>query len=107
MNKIYTSILAVTLMLSSVLAVPMAANATDGTYNQAPQGGTTSNGTGGTTNPQNNDNGGFDWRWLLPLIAIPLIYLMTRKRDNNEINRDNRQYPAGAKGGRASKNDDE
>jgi hypothetical protein len=110
MNKVQTSILGAGLLISGLLSIPMAVSAQGGeTLNQAPQS-TTGNGTTGTTGTttQNNDDSGFDARWLLPLLAIPILYLLTRKRDNREERRDTNQYAAGAKGGRSRRrNDDE
>jgi hypothetical protein len=44
----------------------------------------------------------FDWRWLLPLLLIPLLF-MFRRSDNN---RDYPQTGAGTKGGRVDTMDD-
>jgi hypothetical protein len=38
------------------------------------QGG--SNGVTGDTTTTTTNSGGFDWRWLLPLVAIPIILLL-------------------------------
>lgn len=38
----------------------------------------------GTTGTATEDNRGFDWRWLLPLIAVPFILPFLLKRDNDD-----------------------
>ncbi len=44
----------------------------------------------------------FDWRWLLPLLLIPLLFMFRR----NDRERDYPQTGAGTKGGRIDTMDD-
>ena len=69
-------------------------------------------GTGGTTTGTTNTNvvrdDGFNWWWLLPLLAIPVLIYALRNRDNYSeptTSIDNRQLSMGAKGGRARTQD--
>ena len=62
------------------MALPAAVGAQD--YNPNPG---TNNGTGVTTTT--DDTGGFDWRWLLPLALIPLAFLLFRRNDDEEEDR--------------------
>jgi hypothetical protein len=71
----------------------------EGPMNQAPGTGNTGGQTVGTT----DDNQGFNWMWLLPLLAIPVVLYMVRKKDNREERTTDRRVHglAGSKGGRA------
>jgi hypothetical protein len=63
--------------------------------------------TGGTTT-QANDNQGFDWRWLLPLLAVPLVFLLFRRGDDDSRREYRRGDLAGTKGGERTRiRDDE
>jgi hypothetical protein len=96
--------LALALSLGMVGSVS-AQNAVEGPMNQAPAGGDTNGQIGGTA----DDNQGFDWRWLLPLLAIPVLFLLFRKNDDRDegIDRSGIQGYAGSKGGRSRAEDDE
>lgn len=72
MNKY---LIAVVFSMLMVIGGPTFAYAQDGMQN----GGTTTTGeTGGTT--KNNDEGGFNWMWLLPLLAIPLLFMFKKDK---------------------------
>lgn len=52
----------------------------------------------------------FDWRWVLPLLAIPLLLLLLNKRSNEdqeEVIYTPRGQLIGTKGGRASTDPDD
>ncbi len=69
---------------------------TDNTiYN--PDTGATTGQTGGTTTGSS-----FDWRWLLPILALPVLYIAYKAMTNNDRERSNPQL-AGEKGGEAKK----
>lgn len=70
----------------------------DGTFNSAP--GTTNDTQTGTTT---EDTGGFDWRWLLPLLAIPVVLLFLNDKREDETTRYYDRPMAGAKGGRSKR----
>lgn len=50
-----------------------------------------------------NTDGGFDWRWLLPLLAIPVLYFVFRDKNLNDYPKEERI--AGYKGGRSERMD--
>lgn len=91
--------------LASIILVPTTSYAqsttTDtGTYNS---NSTSNTDTGAGTTTDNT--GGFNWWWLLPLLAIPVFFvLVSRGHDDLEDKyyTDQRSF-AGAKGGRARK----
>jgi hypothetical protein len=62
----------------------------DSTYQNAPATDTNNAPSGTTTN---NDRNNFNWWWLLPLMAIPLVFMM--KRDNKRERRDGRYATGG------------
>lgn len=89
--------LIMTFFLSATFAFAQGVN--DGAYDASP--GNTNNNTkvGGTT----DDTGGFDWRWLLPLLAIPVVLLFLGEKKEDEYTRYYDQPLAGAKGGRTKR----
>jgi hypothetical protein len=95
--------LTLSLVLSGVvqLSAVSAQGAQDVPYNQTPvnNGQGQTGGTGTTT----NDETGFDWRWLLPLLAIPVIFMFgNRSRDDGRSQYRDERY-AGTKGGSSKK----
>jgi len=89
--------LAITFFLSATFAFAQEVN--DGTYNTSP--GNTVNDTqgGGVV----SDTAGFDWRWLLPLLAIPVVLLFLGEKKEDEFTRYYDQPLAGAKGGKTKR----
>lgn len=114
MNKIISIAMSVALTAVIVfLPVKSHAQATQdqggSTYsnpNSTTNGGNNSPGTT-TDSTQTNDNG-FNLWWLLPLIALPLLYLAFRQgnRDDETRTYDTRSSMAGVKGGSSRSNDD-
>lgn len=103
-KTIAATALTLSLILGSVTGVGAQQNTQPGSSNQAP--GTTSQQqgpTGGTTTDNNNTLA--DWWWALPLLAIPVIYLMTRRREDESEYRNERF--AGAKGGQSGRKREE
>lgn len=102
----YKHVFAIIIMLFAFVGGPILVSAQqsvqDSTYNQVPASGNSSQ-TNGTT----EDRGGIDWRWFLPLLAVPFFFLL--KRDNKEEDRSNYrdQRYAGAKGGERKRNREE
>jgi hypothetical protein len=67
-------------------------------------------GTGGTTGTTTTDtttDNGFNPLWLLPLLAIPVIYFIYKASNDDARERryDTREPLAGAKGGRSERRD--
>ena len=91
--------LASSLLVLSLLAYPAGASAQamqDGSGPQSPNAGV-------TTTDNTSEDRGLNWLWLLPLLAVPLLFLV--RRDEEEEDRgfrygDSGQF-AGMKGGRA------
>jgi hypothetical protein len=54
-----------------------------------------------------DDRGGLDWRWLLPLLAIPLLFFLWQGMRGDEERREYRDYPVGAKGGKTQRRADD
>lgn len=74
------------------------------------QDGTTNFETGtGTTGTTDDTNTGFDWRWLLPLLAVPLLYFAFRRNDDEQRNEEYRDQRSilGTKGGRSNRTQDD
>jgi hypothetical protein len=96
--------LLMSIMLSISLlfvAVPVHAqnNQTPNTYNNGSGSNGSTDGSTGTT----NDNSGFDWRWLLPLLAIPILFIaFSGSNDDTTTYRETNRY-TGVKGGRTSR----
>lgn len=94
MKKINYVGVALMLIVISIFVIPITNAQTDPTIQDQSQTGTTNN--PGTTT---SDDDGFNWAWLLPLLlAIPVIYYLTRKTDDR-----NESRYAGVKGGRSIK----
>jgi 1,4-dihydroxy-2-naphthoate octaprenyltransferase len=97
MHKLLIAILSFAMLLGTVLVVPsVSAQNNMSDYNTAP--GTTTDDTG-TLNSTDTQDDGFNWWWLLPLLAIPLI-LMARRGSNDRKESQDRGQFAGVKGGR-------
>lgn len=88
---------------ASPVAVSAQQTAPNDTYNEAPAPGN----TGGTGTTTNEDRGGFDWRWLLPLLAVPLLFLFKKDNRNEERQSHRSQQFAGSKGGESRKDREE
>lgn len=70
---------------------------TESSYAQGARDGAYQGGSEVTTDSQS----GFDWRWLLPLLAIPVVlYLMRDTREQERSDYQSQQL-AGMKGGEA------
>ena len=91
-NLFIAILLAVTIAISNPAGVSAQNNTDPNTNYSAPQGGTTT-----TT----DDDSGFNWWWLLPLAAIPFVYLATRGSDETHEETRREGYTMGAKGGRS------
>jgi len=94
-------VLSVTLVIAGFSVVSVAF-AQSNTYNNAPAQGNTANGQVNGTNTTNTGTG-FDWRWLLPLLAIPVLFLFLGENKAGENTRYYDQGVAGTKGGQAKK----
>lgn len=73
-------------------------------------GSTNTGGNTGMTSTANQTNDtGFNLWWLLPLIALPLLFLAFRQGTRNEETRtySSQSTMAGAKGGRSKSEDDD
>lgn len=102
-NTIIGLILSITLVISGLSVVSLAF-AQNNTYNTAPaNGGNTTDQTSGAT----STNNGFDWRWLLPLLAIPILFLFLGDRKEGDDTRYYDQGIRGAKGGKTSREKDD
>ena len=96
----FYNLLAITLLLTAFVMAPSSTFAQegvqDGSFNQAP--------TGNTTNTT-DDEQGFDWRWLLPLLlAVPLLFMFRRNDDKKDRSQYQDQSMAGSKGGESGGN---
>lgn len=91
----------IALALLLVVATPALAQSTqqfsDPTYNSTPN----NLDTGGTVTTDNENR--FDWRWLLPLLAVPIVYFAWKSRDQGDYTTYNDQYAVGVKGGKVEK----
>ena len=104
--KTVTALILSVIIIISGLSVASVAFAQNNTYNTAPPAdGCTLNGQPNGTNTTNTDNG-FDWRWLLPLLAIPVLFLFLGENKEDENTRYYDQGVAGAKGGKSRKEKD-
>lgn len=114
MNTAKTIILGLSFLMLNFLVLPGSIHAQNelsnpgvqnGTYNQTQPGTIDNNGVGGTNTVQDSasDNEGFNWWWLLPLIAIPIIYLLTRRSNDRDTYHDRGSSLSGAKGGRSER----
>ena len=100
----YKHLLAISLLVLTFVGGPSLASAQgmqDGTYNQAPAGDNTSGQAGAT-----DDRGGFDWRWLLPLLAVPLLFMLKRDKKSDDRSHYRDQGFAGTKGGSTRRDND-
>lgn len=91
-NTVTAILLALVFAISAPAGVYAQSNTDPNTNYTAPQGGTTT-----TT----DDDPGFNWWWLLPLAAIPFVYLATRGSDDTYEETRRERYAMGAKGGRS------
>lgn len=83
-SKLYSPVIGTMLGLA-ILATPVGAQSTD-LNNPGVQNNQSQPGTNTTTN-QAEENQGFDWRWLLPLAAIPIILPFLLRRDRTDEDR--------------------
>jgi hypothetical protein len=67
------------------------------------QGGTTGTINDGTTAA----NTGPDWRWILPLVGIPLLFFLMRDNKDDRRSESRDRGLAGAKGGSSRRRDEE
>jgi len=102
MHKLLITVLSFVMLFGTVLVAPSVSAQNNTEYNTAP--GTTTDDTG-TLNSTDTQNDGFNWWWLLPLIAIPLVLLARRGSSDKAERQDSGQF-AGAKGGRQERSDD-
>jgi hypothetical protein len=104
-NLVISLFLSLALLLVGAVSLTHAQNTGDQMYNNNPQGtgGISSQGQG--TDTTSAAGPGFDFRWLLPLLAIPVLFLFVR--DSNEDDRYYDQPYAGVKGGKSNKKKEE
>lgn len=97
----YKQLFAVSILMLLFVISPSAyaqEGAQDSTLNQTR--GTTN--TTGQVSGATDDRGGFNWMWLLPLLALPLLLLFTRGSKNEDRDQYRDQSLAGSKGGRTN-----
>lgn len=87
------------LILSILLAVAVVISSPSVSFAQNVQPNPGINNSQGAVQDNTDENTGFDWRWLIPLAAIPLLFLAFRGSDDREEYRETRY--TGAKGGRS------
>lgn len=92
---------ALSIFLIGATSVAKAQSAQDSTV--IDNGNITEESTIGAT----DQNERVDWRWALPLLGIPLLFLLARRSGDNEINTFNDRRFAGSKGGEARRRRDE
>jgi hypothetical protein len=99
MKTILATVAVTFALLLNVFVVPVSAQ------NNLPDDSSIQNQTPGTTTTDDN-RGGFDLWWLLPLLAIPLFFVLFRedRSDDREVYRD-RGF-AGTKGGEVRRQKD-
>lgn len=101
---IIATFFAITLFLTGLLS---AVHAQQSTGNDRYNTSSTGNTSGGTTDTSGTTSNGIDWRWLLPILAIPVIFFLF-KSDNEDKRPDYRdQGIMGAKGGKTRRELDE
>jgi len=103
-NNFNALIVSVLLMMGMTFMMPSFTSAQqnvppNGNFNQAPGGTDT---TGGQPGAVTTDDG-ISWLWLLPLLALPLIYLWMRGKRERETDTYRDQGFAGTKGGRSKR----
>jgi hypothetical protein len=101
MQKIITSTVLTVALVISLLFSP---NTTYAQNMDTPQYNI---GAGTTQNTVDNSDNGFDWRWLLPLAAIPILFLLFRGDDSRDTEYREETRLAGRKGGRSDQYYDE
>ena len=83
LKKITALIPSFALMLS-IFGTPVLAQTIDDGTIQSQQGGATDTRTGAAAATADD---GINWWWVLPLLAIPVIWLMARKREDEDRDR--------------------
>lgn len=109
-NTIYSFILGLVFILSGVLVLPSAfaqdvpANQPGLNYDTAPGSETTNPGVGGTTNTVDDAAENNLW-WLLPLLAIPVLFFVFRRSEekDRDFSYGSGGYAVGAKGGQSKR----
>ena len=102
MSKLISSAIVTMALVLSILALPGI------TYAQNSMQFENGNGPGpGIT--QDSSDSRFDWRWLLPLAAVPLLFLLFRNNEDTDDGYRERTTTtiAGRKGGRSDQYRDE
>jgi hypothetical protein len=111
MNKIKMLILSMVLLVAFAVVPTSFAQSSQNTGTGYTNSDSSVNnpGTGTTTTTtQDQNDRGFNPLWLLPLLAIPLYFILRNtNKDDNDNRYESRAPMAGAKGGRARRNRDE